>query len=352
MANPGQVNRSTGRQFGSDNYAGICPEAMQALVDCNRGHVSAYGTDSYTDEACEAIRRTFETDCEVFFVFNGTAANSTALAAMCQSYHAVICHEMAHIAVDECGAPEFFSNGAKLLMVSGADGKIDLGRMEYTALKRADIHFSSPRVVSITQSTEAGTVYSVDEVRAVGELARKVGLKFHMDGARLANAVAALGAAPADITWRAGVDVLCFGLAKNGLAAGEAVVFFDRELARDFAYRCKQAGQLASKMRFLSAPWSAMLSDDVWLRYARHANRCTRLLEQVFREIPEVEILFPVEANAVFVSMPEDLVASLRGKGWRFHGYPDAGGYRFMCSWDTSEDDIQALREDLRVKQL
>lgn len=335
------------RQFGSDNYAGICPEALQALVDANGGHVPAYGSDPYTHEACEAVRRVFESDCDVYFVFNGTAANSTSLAALCQSYHAIITHEVAHVEADECGAPEFFSNGAKLLLVGGANGKVDPAQVERTARKRTDIHYSRPRALTITQATEVGTVYSPEEVAALGDLARRLGLRLHMDGARLANAVAALEAAPADITWKAGVDVLSFGMTKNGIAVGEAVVFFNRELGREFDYRCKQAGQLASKMRFLTAPWTAMLRDNTWLRYARHANSCAKVLEQALRQVPGVEILFPVEANAVFVRMPEEMVTAMRDRGWRFHHYPDAGGYRFMCAWDTTGSDVDALAGDL-----
>lgn len=337
------------RQFGSDNYAGICPEAMEALIQANQGHVTAYGTDPYTQEASEAIRRVFETDCEVYFVFNGTAANATALAAICQPYHAIIAHELAHVEADECGAPEFFSNGAKLLLVPGAHGKVDLGQVERTVLKRTDIHYSRPKAVTIAQSTEMGTVYTPDEVRAVGELTRRLGLRFHMDGARLANAVASLGVAPAEITWRAGVDVLSFGMTKNGIAVGEAVVFFNKELGREFDYRCKQAGQLASKMRFLTAPWAVMLRDGVWLHYARQANRSAQRLAEVFRSVEGIEILFPVEANAVFVRMPAAVAAMLRERGWRFHDYPDVGGFRFMCAWDTTDEDIEALARDLKA---
>jgi len=196
-----------------------------------------------------------------FFVFNGTAANSLALASLCQSYHSIICQEFAHIETDECGAPEFFSNGTKLLLASGKDGKINLADAEQLITKRNDIHYPKPRVLSLTQATELGTVYSPNEVAAAGELARRYGLRLHMDGARFANAVASLGCHPAELSWRAGVDVLCFGGAKNGMAVGEAVVFFNQELAEEFDYRCKQAGQLASKMRFLAAPWIGSATD-------------------------------------------------------------------------------------------
>ena len=266
--------------FASDNTAGICPEAWAALAAANRGRLPSYGNDEWTVRACDLLRGVFETDCEVYFVFNGTAANSLALASLCQSYHSIVCHEYAHVETDECGAPEFFSNGTKILVAGGPAGKLDPAQVEHVILKRTDIHYPKPRVLSLTQSTEWGTVYSVDELRTLTDLARRHGLAVHMDGARFANAAAALagrgGIKPADFTWRAGVDVLCFGGTKNGMNTSEAVVFFNKQLAREFDYRCKQAGQLASKMRFLSAQWVGLLQDGAWLRHAAHANRLTR----------------------------------------------------------------------------
>jgi threonine aldolase len=335
------------RQFGSDNYSGICPEAWEALEEANRGHALPYGDDEWTRAACDAVREALETDYDVYFVFNGTAANSLALAAMCQSYHSVIMHEMAHVETDECGAPEFFSNGTKLLPVGGAHAKLDLALVEHAVLRRTDIHYPKPRVLSVTQATECGTVYSVDEVRAAGELARRLGLKLHMDGARLGNAVAHLGAAPADITWRAGADVLCWGMTKCGIAAGEAVVFFNRQLAAEFDYRCKQAGQLVSKMRYLAAPWAAMLRDGAWLRHAAHANACAERLERGLRALPGARVLFPREANSVFVEVPEAAAEALHAIGWHFYNFIGSGGQRFMCSWDTTEEDVDALLRDL-----
>jgi threonine aldolase len=342
------IKNSLRRQFASDNYSGICPEAWGALLEANCGHALPYGEDEYTAKACDMIRDLFETDCEVFFVFNGTAANSLALASMCQSYHSIIGHKSAHVETDECGAPEFFSNGTKILLAGGRDGKIDLDEVEQVAKKRSDIHYPKPKVITITQATELGTVYSVDEVRAVGDIARKMGLKVHMDGARFANAVVSLGASPKDMTWKAGVDVLCFGGVKNGIAVGEAVVFFSRDLAFEFDYRCKQAGQLSSKMRFLSAPWIGMLADDAWLRHARYANRCALVLEDKLKDINEVKILFPCQANSVFVEMPLEMISALREKGWHFYTFIGEGGARFMCSWDTTQEDIAALVNDIR----
>src|SRR6516165_5606925 len=289
------------QQFGSDNYAGVCPEAWAAMDEANRGFAPAYGDDIWTERASNSFRALFETDCDVFFVFNGTAANSLALASLCQSYHSVICADTSHVETDECGAPEFFSNGSKLLVARSQDGKMKLEAIQELATKRQDIHYPKPRVVTITQSTESGTVYTADELRAISEASKSHGLSLHMDGARFANACAHLGQSPAEMTWKNGVDVLCFGGTKNGLAVGEAVLFFDHKLAADFDYRCKQAGQLASKMRFLSAPWVGVLESGAWLRNAGHANRCAQYFANRVAKIPNVQVVSAVDANTVFL---------------------------------------------------
>jgi threonine aldolase len=339
----------TYNQFASDNYAGICPEAWQAMQAANVGFVSSYGDDLWTERACEQLRQVFETECQVFFVFNGTAANSLALASLCRSYHSVICHDLAHVETDECGAPEFFSNGTKLLHVNGPGGKFDLAEVERAITRRSDIHYPRPKVLSLTQATEVGTVYTPDEIRAASELARRYGMRVQMDGARFANAVVSLDVAPAEITWRAGVDVLCLGGAKNGMAVGEAVVFFDRELAHEFDYRCKQAGQLASKMRFISAPWIGMLEGGAWLKNARHANGCAALLEKHLAAIDGIRLMYPRQANSVFVEMPETVATALRSAGWHFYSFIGSGGARFMCSWQTTESDVLQLAEAVRT---
>ena len=335
------------RNFASDNTAGICPEALEAMLEANTGHSSAYGTDHYTREVCDLFRDLFETDCEVFFTFNGTAANSLALAQMCQPYHSVICHELAHVETDECGAPEFYSGGSKILTVDGGDGKVSPECVEEMTHRRSDLHYPKPRVLSMTQSTEVGTVYKPDEIKELGAICHGLGLKVHMDGARFANAVAHLGCQPKDITWKAGVDALCFGGTKNGLAVGESLLFFNKGLAEDFEYRCKQAGQLCSKMRFLSAPWLGMLKDDVWLKYGKHANQCARRLDTGMREIG-LKVLYPVESNGVFVEMPKRLMAGLHVRGWQFYDFIAAGGCRLMCSWDTSDEEIDRILADAR----
>ncbi len=335
-------------QFASDNAAGICPEAWAALDAANAGPAPAYGDDEWTARACGLLRELFEIDCEVFFVYNGTAANSISLAAMCESYHSIICYQGAHLETDECGGPEFFSNGTKVLLVGGEDGKIDLRSVRHTVERRTDIHYPKPRVLSITQATEMGTVYSPGELDAVSETARQLGLRLHMDGARFANAVAALGVSPKEITWKVGVEVLCFGGTKNGMPVGDAIVFFDRALAEDFAYRCKQAGQLHSKMRFIAAPWVGLLEGGAWLEHARHANACAKRLESGLREVEGVEIVAPTEANAVFAQLPSTVLEGLRELGWHFYTFIGAGGARFMCSWETAEEDVAALLRDAR----
>ncbi len=336
------------RQLASDNYSGICPEALSALLEANQGDAPAYGNDAWTQRATDRFRELFETDCEVFFVFNGTAANSLALAALCQSYHSVICHEIAHIETDECGGPEFASNGSKLLLAQGAQGKLDPANVERLIIRRSDIHYPKPKVISVTQATELGTVYTLDELRELRKLAHQYGLKMHMDGARFANALVELDLTPAQLSWQAGIDVLCLGGTKNGMAVGEAILFFDRELATDFAWRCKQAGQLASKMRFIAAPWLGLLNTGAWLRNARQANAMAAALEQQLQNIPGLHPLFPRQANSVFLELPLPVIQTLHAKGWQFYTFIGVGGARLMCSWNTPREAIDQFVDDLQ----
>jgi threonine aldolase len=340
--------REVRRQFASDNYAGICPEAWAAMAEANAGHAPAYGNDPWTEEASDLIRDIFETRCEVFFVFNGTAANSLALASLCQSYHSIICQETAHVETDECGAPEFFSNGTKVLTTPGEHGKVTPEGIERVVKKRSDVHYPKPRAVSLTQGTEVGTVYTPDELKGIWAVAKSLDLRIHMDGARFANAVASLGVKPKEITWQAGVDVLCFGGTKNGTGVGDAVVFFDSELAAEFDFRCKQAGQLCSKMRYLSAPWVGLLKDGAWLRHAARANAMADRLENNLRNLPGVQILFPRQANAVFAQLPPTEIDNLWQRGWLFYTFIGRGGCRLMCAWDTTEADVDAFVTDLK----
>jgi threonine aldolase len=338
------------RQFASDNYAGICPEVSNALQEANAHHAQSYGSDSWTQKATELIQKLFDTDCEVFFVFNGTAANSLALASMCDSYQSVICHQFAHVETDECNAPGFFSPGTKMAPIPGKNGKLLPRSIEEMVKSRTDVHAPNPAAITLAQATELGTVYSVEEITAIGKLAKKLGLSFHMDGARLANAVATLKVSPRKITKDAGVDILSLGGTKAGAAFGEAVVVFRPELAEGFRHRCKQSGQLASKMRFLSAQWVGLLQDGAWLRYASHANQIAEKLEQALRKSSAGPILFPREANAVFIDLPQKVVEHLHRQGWHFYTDVGPGGARLMCSWDSTEEDVEAFVRDLGPK--
>ncbi|MEL6372834.1 MAG: low specificity L-threonine aldolase [Pseudomonadota bacterium] len=339
------------QHFASDNNAGICPAARDWMLRADAsGHEVGYGDDRWTQDVCDRFRTLFDTDCEVFFVFNGTAANALALATLGQSYNAIICHASSHIEVDECGAPEFFSNGAKLITADGPEAKLRADDIEHLAVKRSDLHFPKARAVSLTQATEFGTLYNVDELRAIASIAKRRGLNIHMDGARFANAVARLDVHPSEITWRAGVDVLAFGGTKNGLPVGEAVIFFKKELAEDFAWRVKQAGQLASKMRYVSAPWLGLLDDDVWLKNARHANAMADRLAQGLTE-RGIRLMFPVEANAVFATIDPRVQAQVRTKGWRFYTFVGDDGCRLMCAWDTAPEVVDRFVADVAEAQ-
>nr|WP_298794069.1 low specificity L-threonine aldolase [uncultured Acetobacter sp.] len=335
------------QQFASDNYAGVCPEAWAAMQEANQGYVPAYGEDIWTDRASDAFRTLFEKDCDIFFAFNGTAANALALASLCQSYNSVICSALAHVETDECGAPEFFSNGSKLLTAPTQGGKLTPEAIHTLATGRTDIHFPKPRAVTITQPTETGQVYTLAEIQAISAVCRDLGLRLHMDGARFANACAALGCSPAEMTWKSGVDVLCFGGTKNGMAVGEAILFFDRDLAEGFDYRCKQAGQLASKMRFLAAPWVGILESGAWLRNGRAANAAAAHLASQISSLEGLELMFPPEANAVFLKAPDTLLEGLREKGWRFYTFI-GGGARFMFAWDADLAQVDALASDIK----
>jgi threonine aldolase len=318
------------------------------MAEANQGHAIAYGDDQWTARASDAFRALFETDCEVFFVFNGTAANALALASLCQSYHSVICSAAAHVETDECGAPEFFSNGSKLLVASSPGGKLTPAAIHALATSRQDIHYPKPRVVTVTQPTETGQIYRPEELEEIADMCRELGLRLHMDGARFANACASLGCSAAEVSWRAGVDVLCFGGTKNGMAAGEAILFFSRSLAEDFEYRCKQAGQLASKMRFLSAAWIGMLQSGAWLRNAAHANASARRFAGEVAGLPGLEFMFPVEANAVFLRLSDAAIAALRQRGWHFYNFI-GGCARFMFAWDADPEQVDALAADVRA---
>ncbi|MGE0630391.1 MAG: low specificity L-threonine aldolase [Hyphomicrobiaceae bacterium] len=336
-------------QFASDNNAGMCPAALAALTAANAdGHAAAYGEDPWTERACGLIRDLFEApQASVHFVFNGTAANALALAQLCRPYHAIIAHGAAHIATDEAGAPGFFSGGGWLCTADPPGAKLTPPVVERLAGAGRGVHHNRPRVLSLSQATELGTVYSVAEVAALTAAARAARLAVHMDGARFANAVARQDCSPADLSWRAGVDVLSFGGVKNGLAAGEAVIFFDPVLACEFEWRVKQAGHLNAKMRLVTAPWCALLSNDVWLDNARHANAMARRLADRIGTEAGLPIVYPVEANAVFVEMPTVLQVAVRARGWRFYTFEGETVCRLMCAWDTRPETVDRFVDDI-----
>ncbi len=333
--------------FCSDNTTGVSPEIMAALAAANEGQAASYGDDPITARVEKAFRALFETEVAVLPVATGTAANAIALAPLCPPYGAIYCHREAHIEVDECGAPELYTGGAKLVALDGADGKFDAATLA-DALARAgkgDVHRVQPAAVSLTQATECGTLYAIDEIAEIARIAHDNGLSVHMDGARFANAAAAMGCAPADLTWRAGVDVLSFGATKNGALAAEAIVAFRPELGRELAFRRKRGGHLFSKMRFLSAQLEAYLADDLWLRNARHANRCAQRLADGLAAIPGVSLAHPTQANEVFATLPEAVIRGLEEAGFAFHrwGGENATTVRLVTAFNTREDDVDAL---------
>jgi len=327
------------RGFASDNNAGAHPEVLAAVALANTGHVRAYGDDPWTAAAVARIREHLGETAEPFFVFGGTGANVLGLQAVMRPHEAVICSDYAHINVDECGAPERYV-GCKLLGVAPPDGKLTPELVSARITGVGVEHHVQPRVVSVSQSTEYGTVYTPAELRALADLAHGHGMLLHMDGARLANAAASLGVPLRAITTDAGVDVLSFGGTKNGLLGGEAVVFFDPAHARDFRFIRKQGMQLASKMRFVAAQFGALLTDELWLRSAQHANAMARRLEHAVRGIGGVRVTQPVEANAVFAMLPAAAIAAAQEAFFFYVWDERRSEVRWMASWDTTEDDV------------
>ncbi len=331
--------KNTSRSFASDNNAGVHPEIMQALAAANDGHVIAYGDDPYTARAVAKFREHFGKDVEVFFVFGGTGANVLGLKAATESHQAIICADTAHINVDECGAPEKFT-GCKLLSVLTEAGKFRVGSFDHFMHGVGFEHHVQPRVISISQATEMGTVYTPKEIKELATFAHKHEMILHVDGARLSNAAAGLRLPLKAITKDAGVDVLSFGGAKNGMMYGEAVVFFDKSLAKDFKYTRKQGTHLPSKMRFISAQFEALLTNDLWLRNAEHANRMAKLLARELGKISRIRITQPVQANGVFAILPQKYIARLQKEYFFYVWNEETSEVRLMTSFDTTEDDI------------
>jgi threonine aldolase len=346
---PPVLNQPT-RSFASDNNAGVHPEIIEAIARANQGHVVAYGDDPYTRSAVAKFKEHFGPDIDVFFTFNGTGANVLGLQALNRPYHAVLCSDYAHIYTDECGAPEKHT-GCKLIPLPHQDGKITLDSVRHAYHGIGDQHHVQARVISITQSTEMGTVYRPEEIQALARFAHEHEMFLHMDGARIANAASSLGQTLRQATRDLGVDVLSFGGTKNGMMGGEAVVFFTQGpsnprlgnpgLSRDFLYLRKQGMQLASKMRFIAVQFEALLTGDLWRRSAEHANRMARLLEKEIRRISGVKIMWKVEANGVFAQIPRHAVEKIKQRYFFYMWIEEECIVRWMCSFDTTEDDVR-----------
>ena len=327
------------RGFASDNNAGVHPEVLEAIARANQGHVVAYGDDPYTRSAIAKFQEHFGDAIDVFFTFNGTGANVLGLQALNRSYHAILCSDYAHIYTDECGAPEKHT-GCKLIPLPHQDGKITLESVRHAYHGIGDQHHVQARVISITQSTEMGTVYQPDEIQALARFAHERGMFLHLDGARIANAAVSLGQTLGQATRDLGVDVLSFGGTKNGIIGGEAVVFFNRPFSADFLYLRKQGMQLASKMRFIAAQFEALLTNDLWKRSAEHANHMARVLEAELRKISQVRIVWKVESNGVFAQIPKHAIEKIKEKYFFYPWIEEDGIVRWMCSFDTTDADV------------
>lgn len=337
--------------FGSDNHSGISPEVLKAIADANSDHALAYGDDEYCARTIELFKQTFGQQAGVYFVFNGTGANVLCIDAMCRSHHAVVCSDTAHIHVDECGAPQRIV-GCKLLTVPTPDGKLTPELVRTQLHGFGFEHHSQPRAISIAQSTELGTLYTLEEIRALADLAHSYNMYLHMDGARLANAAVALGCTFREMTTDAGVDCLSFGGTKNGLLMGEAAVILNPALDVELKYRRKQMGQLCSKMRYMAAQFEAYLTSfdgvPLWRRNAEHSNRMAQLLFDEVCKVDDVKVMYPVQVNSVFVQLPREVWTALQQEYFFYDWDMDADVVRWMCSFDTTEDDIHSFVEALK----
>ena len=335
------------RGFTSDNNTGIHPEILKAIENANQGHMIAYGDDIYTERGIRKFYEYFSEEIDVYFVFIGTAANVLSIDAVTKPYHSVICAETSHIHEDECGAPERFT-GCKVLALSTDDGKLRIQDIDKEMYGIGFEHHSQPRVLSITQTSELGTVYRPEEIKKLAEYAHQNNMLVHMDGARISNAAAFLGKDFREFTLDAGVDILSFGGTKNGLMYGEAVIFFDRAHSNDFKYLRKQGMQLASKMRFIGVQFERFLTDNLWLKLASHSNRMAKILEEEIRSIPEVAITQQVESNMIFAIIPEEITKPLQDEYFFYVRNEKRNEVRWMCAWDTTEDDIRGFVNKLK----
>tara|TARA_B100000809_G_scaffold237478_1_gene257338 strand:- start:246 stop:1274 length:1029 start_codon:yes stop_codon:yes gene_type:complete len=335
--------------FASDNVTGACPEVMDAVVDANSGIATSYGDDEWSSRLQTKLSEIFETDVEVFLAVSGTASNALALSSLAPVFGKIYCHELSHINTDECGAPEFFTGGAKLIPMRSSNGRIKANELAETIRGSGNVHVTQPSVVSITQSCETGTVYQLDEIKAISKIARKHKMSVHMDGARFANALASLDVSPAEMTWKSGVDVLTLGGTKNGCLAAEAIIFFKSDMVGNFPYLHKRSGQLLSKMRFISSQLEAYVTDDLWIRNAQHANSMAKILSEGLNAFSNIELAYPTQSNEVFVYLPRELIDYLNNAGYDINEEElDGKAVRFVTAWNSELKDVDRLLEVIK----
>ena len=336
-------------KFASDNVAGACPEVLDAVLKANDGDSTPYGNDQISADLQKKFSELFEKDVIVFPTASGTAANALALATMTPSYGNIYCHKLSHINTDECGAPEFYTGGGKLVTLNGINGKITPEELDQSITGKGIVHHTQPASVSITQVCETGEVYQLDEIKKISEITHKQNLNMHMDGARFANALTALNCTPAEMTWKSGIDVLSFGATKNGCLAAEAIIFFNKDLVGNIAFLMKRAGHLLSKMRFVSAQLDAYISNDVWLKNARHANKMGKKLSEGLAKHNSIKLAYPTEANEVFAKFPRNMIEHLNSEGYKMNEDElDGQAVRLVAAWNTQESDVDQLLETLK----
>ena len=337
--------------FASDNVTSACPEVMDAVIAANSGIAGSYGDDEWSLALKNRLSEIFETEVEVFLAVTGTASNALALSALAPVFGKIYCHELSHINTDECGAPELFTGGAKLIPMRSSNGRIDAIDLAETIRGSGNVHVTQPSVVSVTMSCETGTVYQLDEIKAISKIAHDNKMSMHMDGARFANALVSLDVSPAEMTWKSGVDVLTLGGTKNGCLAAEAVIFFKPEMVGNFPFLHKRSGQLLSKMRFISSQLEAYLTGDVWLRNARHANAMAKILSEGLNSFANIKLAYPTQSNEVFVHLPRDVIDYLNSSGYDINEEElDGKAVRFVTAWNSELKDINDLLDTLAQK--
>ena len=331
-------------KFASDNVAGACPEVLEAILKANDGDRAPYGDDEISKNLQDKFSEIFEKEVIVFPTSSGTAANALALSTMTPSFGNIYCHKLSHINVDECGAPEFYTGGAKLVNLNGVNGKITAEELNKSISGKGVVHHTQPSSVSITQLSETGEAYELDEIKKISEIAHNHKLNMHMDGARFANALVSLDCSPAEMTWKSGIDVLSFGATKNGCLAAEAIIFFKPELVGNLPFLMKRAGHLLSKMSFVSAQLDAYITNEVWLRNAKHANAMGKKLSQGLDQHKNIELAYPTDANEIFVKIPKDIIDQLNSEGYTINDDEwDGKAVRLVTAWNTSLSDIETF---------